>query len=157
MQQQGYKPDRGPHLVAALLCESVLTETDGVKSLIRIIDRIVGTGQGPDAPDAMPPMAWHGILFLAFKADEARGPVPIRITITMPSGLEEPKPVYEGTIHFEGGTRGHNLQAQLRLGLKEAGPYWFNVYVGEYRVARTPLEVIYTVNKGPAQPPRPPA
>ena len=39
--------DQGPYLSAALLCEKVLEEKDGVKSAIRIIDRVTRTVTGP--------------------------------------------------------------------------------------------------------------
>ena len=137
----------GPHLVAALLCEYVLTEGSGVNSLVRLVDRINATGHGPAAPDQMPTVDWRGYLFVAFRSGDARGPVPIKVTLTKPSGLEDPIPVFESTVHFEGGTHGNNVTTRLALQLSEAGPYWFNIYVGGRFVTKTNLEVIWTVTR----------
>ncbi len=138
----------GPYCVAALLCEYVLTEKDNVHSLIRIVDRITVQAIGPGAPDQMPETPLKQTLYLSFKSGEARGPVSIKVTQTEPSGLEKPEPLWEGTIHFEGGTRGHNLIIGMKGKLKQPGPYWFNLYVGDSLAARTPLEVIYTHSRG---------
>ncbi len=40
----------GPYLIAALLCEKVLQEKDGIISVIRMIDRITLTVNALDAP-----------------------------------------------------------------------------------------------------------
>lgn len=40
----------GPYLQAALLCERVMEEKDGVLSVIRIIDRLIHTALGPAGP-----------------------------------------------------------------------------------------------------------
>jgi len=45
----------GPYLQAALLCERVMQEKDGVLSVIRIIDRVIHTAMGPETPDTMGP------------------------------------------------------------------------------------------------------
>lgn len=134
----------GPFCVGALLCERVLTEKDNVHSLIRIVDRIIVQASGPDAPEQMPDTPLGQTLFLSFKSGEARGPVPIKVTLTVPSGIAKGKPLWEGTIHFEGENKGHNLIINLRGILKQPGPYWFNLFVGGRLVVRTPLQVIYT-------------
>lgn len=41
----------GPFLSAALLCEKVLVEQDGIKSAIRIIDRVTHAVLGPTLCD----------------------------------------------------------------------------------------------------------
>ena len=138
----------GPYLVAALICERLLTEKDNVQSLIRIVDRLNVQAAGPDAPEQMPDVPFNYIFFLALKSGAATGPVPVKVTMTLPSGLEHSGPLFEGTVHFEGGTRGHNQVTNLRGTFKHAGPYWFNVYIDEKLITRTPMEVIYTVSRG---------
>lgn len=150
--------DRGPFLQAALFCERILDEKDEVKSIIRIIDRMRVQASGPEAPDRMQPFQRELVTFLNFKSGDARGPVPIRVTLTRPSGLTDGSPVWHGTVHFEGGTRGHSLTLRLRINFQEAGPYWFNVYVEERLATRMPFEVIYTtMNMGSPSPPPPQA
>ena len=45
---------QGPY-VTALLCEKILEEKDGIKTAIRIIDRLTHVRVGPDAPATLPP------------------------------------------------------------------------------------------------------
>lgn len=136
--------ETGPYIQAALFCEHVLDEKDNVKSLIRVIDRLQVQSRGQDAPDIMPEIQRDLIAFLSFKAGDARGPIPIRITVTRPSGLTDSNPVWHGTVHLEGGTRGHNLVLRMRTRFNEPGPYWYNVYVGDRLATRMSFEIIYT-------------
>lgn len=146
-KQQAGVATTGPHLIAALVCERVLIEKDNVMSVIRIIDRINVTAAGPDAPDEMPEVPLNHTLFLSFKSGAARGPVPVKVTMTLPSGIDHSRPLFEGTIHFEGGVKGHNHVTLMQGNLKVPGPYWLNVYVSDDLVTRTPLEVVYTTSK----------
>ena len=139
--------DTGPYLQAALFCEQVLDEKDNVKSVIRIVDRLVVQATGPDAPGQMPEIRHQLVGLLSFKSGEAIGPVPIKVTITSPSGLTSQIPVWHGTVNFEGGTRGYNLTMRIQTLFKNQGPYWFNVYVGDRLATRMPFEVIYTITR----------
>lgn len=147
--------DRGPYLQAALFCERVIDEKDNVKSLIRIIDRLQIQATGLEVPETMPPIERDLVAFLTFKSGEARGQVPIRITLTRPSGLTDAEPIWQGTVHFEGGTRGHNLVIRMRTRFTEPGPYWYSVYVGERLATKMPFEIIYTTMRLRGQPPLP--
>lgn len=86
--------ETGPYLQAALFCERVLDEKDNVKSLIRLVDRLVVQATGPDVPDTMPEITRQVIAFLSFKSGEAVGTVPIKITLKRPSGMTDPNPVW---------------------------------------------------------------
>ncbi len=147
--------ETGPYLQAALFCERVLEEKDDVKSVIRIIDRMRVQASGTGPPQVMPEFQRDLVAFLIFKSGDARGPVSIKITLTRPSGLTDANPVWHGTVHFEGGSRGNNLTLRLRISFRDAGPYWFNVYVEDRLATRMPFEVIYTTlaTTGPAPPP----
>ena len=143
----------GPYIQAALFCELVLDEKDSVKSLIRIIDRITIEARGPDVPSTMPVIQRDLIGVLMFKSGEARGAVSITVTLTRPSGLTDPEPIWQGSPHFEGGTRGNNIILNMRTRFSEPGPYWYNIYVGDRLVTKMPLEIVYTTMKTGAQPP----
>ena len=136
--------ETGPYLQAALFCERVLDEKDNVKSLIRVIDRLQVQSRGPQTPEAMPEVRRDLVAYLSFKSGSAVGPVPMRITLTRPSGLTDSSPLWQATVHFEGGTRGVVQTLRMRVVLREAGPYWFNLYVEDRLVTRMPFEVIYT-------------
>ncbi len=150
------KFETGPYIQAALFCERVLDEKDNVKSLIRVIDRMNVQAVGQAPPEKMPEVERELILVLMFKSGEATGPVPIKLTLTRPSGLVDKDPVWEGTVHFEGGTRGHNLVLRVRTQFKNTGPYWYNVYVGDSLATRIPYEVIYTTMRVSGQAPTQP-
>lgn len=137
-------PEGGPHLVSALICDRVLTEKDNVHSLIRIIDRTTIGTEGPQSQAPMPPFTKRLWMFLAFKADRARGSEMVKVTITRPDGQTDPEPLAEQGLHFEGGTKGANLIVGLEIRFELPGPYWFNIYVEDKLVTRTPYEVIHT-------------
>src|SRR2546426_4711541 len=105
---------RGPFLSAAFLCEKFLVEQEGVKSAIRIFDRTTHTVVGPTPPPQMEPFDSDVVLFLRFKAGQARGPVPLRLTLIRPSG-ESPPPSAQ-QVYFEGeDDRGVDIVANMRI------------------------------------------
>ena len=136
------KRKRGPFLSAAFLCEKVLEEKDGVKSAIRIIDRVTHTAVGPKPPKEMPPFPYDITLFLRFKSGWARGSTDLKIETVKPSG-ESSTPVQQ-TIFFEGEEdRGVDVVGHLRIKLEMTGIYWFHVYLDEEHLTQIPLRVIY--------------
>ena len=132
----------GPHLQAAFLCERVLVERDGVKSVIRIIDRVTHTVVSPDPPQEMEPFDYRLWLFLSFKSGSARGSHDLKVRLVRPSG-ESPAP-FTQTILFEGDDeRGNDVIADLNIRLTDTGLYWFDVRLNDVRVTRIPLRVVY--------------
>lgn len=132
----------GPHLAAALLCERVIEEKDGVKSLMRLVDRIVARAGGPNVPDAMPPLTTNLTLFLSMKAGKKEGRHQIRIKLIHPAGRELPDMI-QG-INFESSeARGIDVRLILNLILDQDGLYWFEVYFDELFMTRVPLRVLY--------------
>ena len=53
--------ERGPYLSIAAFCEQTIDDKSNVLSLIRVVDRMTVTGQGPDVPDEMPLLIWTGL------------------------------------------------------------------------------------------------
>ena len=144
--------ERGPYLITAAFCEQVIEDKSGVLSLIRIVDRMNITAQGPTAPEDMPPATLNWFLALIMKSGDARGSHPIKIEPELPSGMRL-NPI-ELSAHFEGGNRGVNLIARLNMKLEMPGIYWFRIYVGDQFLTQIPVEVIYSRIVTP-QPPRP--
>jgi hypothetical protein len=141
-------PDTGPHLAAALVCERVITEGDGVLSIIRVVDRLIQTATGADPPDAMPPLLVNNLsMVLALKSDQARGRFTVKVWIEAPSGRGQQ--LGEQDINLQPGNSGANLVIGLQLGLEEEGVYWMDVILGgprgqaDERLTRVPLEVVY--------------
>ncbi|MDP6452052.1 MAG: hypothetical protein QF898_01990 [SAR202 cluster bacterium] len=132
----------GPYLQAATICERVLVEQDGVKSVIRMIDRITANAVGPNVPEVMNPLTREIDLLLRFKSGSARGVYSIQIRIQKPSG-ESPEPMTQ-TVNFEGESdRGVDLIAQLVVQFEIPGLYWFDIYLENIRITRIPLRIIY--------------
>ena len=132
----------GPFLNAALLCEKILEEKDGVVSAIRIIDRIIRTSSSPNPPKVMEPFNYTLSLLVKLKSGSVRGVYPIKITLIRPSG-ENPLPI-EIPVNFEGEEdRGVDLIARLETKFEVPGIYWVEIYLKDDFLTRVPLRVIY--------------
>lgn len=134
--------ERGPYVQVAALCERVLTEADGVMSLIRIIDRITHSTQGPDAPENMPEFRYSLFLVIVLKSGSVKGRHEITITPELPSG--ETLPAVSASIMMEGEGRGAQVVTGLNMPFKLEGLHWFNVSFGKKIITRLPLEVRYS-------------
>lgn len=134
--------DKGPHLSTAVLCETVLQESNGVLSLIRIVDRVTQTVVDPNAPEEMPPVVLNFKAVISFKSGEARGSYSVKLRPQDPSGQQLPS--LDTPIHFEGeGDRGQNLIIDFRFRAEMAGLYWVDVLFEDDLITRMPMRVIY--------------
>jgi hypothetical protein len=134
--------ERGPYLSAALLCERVLEEKDGVKSAIRIIDRITRTQIGPNPSMDMEPFDYNVTLLIKFKSGWARGVYPVKIQIAKPSG--ELVPEITNSVLFEGEEdRGIDIVGNIVIKLDQTGIYWIHVYLNDLKITQIPLRVTY--------------
>jgi hypothetical protein len=139
----------GPYLVAALLCEKVLEEKDGVKTLVRVIDRVFQQVLGPEPPSQMPPLTLNLALYVRFRSGKAAGPSRVTVRLVRPSG--ESSELGQLTLYFEeGDAKFVDLVANLHLNLDQPGQWWFEVYLQDQRVAAVPLEVRYLPARVPA-------
>ena len=151
--------ERGPFLSAALLCEKVLVEQDGVKSAIRIVDRVTRTAVGPSPPDEMEPFDYDVTLLLKLKSGSARGVFPIEVRLLKPSG-ESPTPLRQNVL-FEGEEdRGVDIVGNIKIRFDQSGIYWFAIYLGGNCLTQIPFRVIYIPQvmqiRGPREGPPPP-
>lgn len=131
----------GPYLCAAVFCEKVLTESDGVKSLVRIIDRFTISAEQPDMPESNIELT----ICIFLKAGDFRGPADICIEPVSPSGHKYPR--LSLNVNFEGDNdRGIGLTVGSRTTFKEAGLYWFDVSLDKQLLTRMPLRLVYQRN-----------
>lgn len=144
----------GPYLTMAVLCEKVIESKDGPLSVIRIIDRMT-VSPGPDSPEMMPPAAAYLVAALAFKSGTYNGKMPISLTMSTPSKLNEESHLASYRALFEGNERGVNLVFNLNLVFREEGLYWFTVKLEERVMTRIPLRVIYQRVQIGSLPPNP--
>lgn len=140
----------GPYLQAALICEKVLQEQDGVLSVIRVVDRHTATVLGPEVPADMPPVAVNATVLVILKQGDAIGRYAIKLRPEAPSGQQ--LPTLEVPVQFvEGaGEQGVNIVIPMNLQLQEEGLYWFDVIWSDPRggaeeglLTRVPLRVMY--------------
>jgi hypothetical protein len=149
----------GPYLTAALLCEKVLVEQDGVKSAIRIVDRVMRQVVGPNPPARMEPFEHELFFLISFKSGRARGTSQLKVQLIRPS-LETGTAI-SCPLLFEGeDDRGTEMIIQTRIKIEQPGLYWFYVYLDDYLITKIPLRVVYMpqaiqTQTGPA--PLPPA
>lgn len=134
--------DQGPYLQAALLCEKVLVERDGVKSAIRIVDRVTQTVIHPNPPSEMAPFDHTLFLLIKMKAGRARGVHSIKIELAKPSGEKTP-PIIQNVL-FEGEEdRGIDLVSTMNFRFSQTGIYWIHIYLGDRKLTQIPFRVIY--------------
>src|SRR5947209_6629337 len=132
----------GPYLTAALIAEKLLAESDGVTSIVRIVDRIAVQAEGLAELEKSQDnrMALPLTLVIAFRAGGFRGKSAALILQEGPSGQSEP--MGASPIDFDGSPDGgFNLKAPLTLKWEGAGRYWYNVYLDNKFVSRVPLTV----------------
>lgn len=133
--------ENGPYLNAALICEKMLRETDGVLSPIRIIDRYTlnVVTQGAEPTD-IPRPTFSFCLFVSFRGGAAQGTHLLTIRIERPDGLR--RDMASSSLYFEPGERGTNLVAELTVTFEIDGLYWFEVFLADQFVTKLPLRIL---------------
>ena len=79
--------NKGPYLVAAILCEKILQEQDGTISIIRMVDRLAITVSALGSPETMPPTPITLQALISLKSGSAKGRETIVVRTETPSGL----------------------------------------------------------------------
>lgn len=143
--------EQGPYVQMALLCERVLHETDGVSSIIRIVDVINHQERGPNPPEEMPLVHYPLTLVISLRSGRAKGRHEITVTPEQPSG-ETISPIAV-SINLEGEGKGVNIVSRIDIPYKFEGLYWFNIRFDRELITRIPLEVRYSrMMTGPGTP-----
>ena len=134
------KSRKGPFVGLAVLCEKVLTEPDGVTSLIRIIDTVNVQIQPGVSKESVRPTIPLCVVVM-FKSGAVRSKANVRIVLNDLAGnkiQEISKP-----LKFGGGERGVRLVANVSWGFPDEGLYWTDVYVDDDLMTRIPVRVNY--------------
>ena len=141
------KPEYGPYLNAALLCEKVLQEKDGVNTAIRIIDQLNITAAGPGVPQQIVPSVVKFTILLVIKTGEMPGPCTIEIIVKKPDLTEAAK--IARTVNLESPAyRGMNLKIETQLQVDQVGLWWFEIFIRGIKRTRVPLNVVYLAQRG---------
>ncbi len=128
---------RGPYLIAAVICERVLQERDGVPSIIRIVDRITFHGP-PEQRDAIV-TGLH--LFLAFRGSRAGAVHSVRIAPINADGVELSHDREPISVKVAEGLDGANLAFVLASPFPGPGQYFFEVSIDGELLTRIPLAI----------------
>lgn len=131
----------GPHLVAALICERVMVEQDGVKTAFRIVDRITHTKIGPNPPEKMPPFNATLAMLVKLKSGDYRGSRDLVIRLSKPDGVML-TPVSQ-RVQFEGSDQGIDFMGNVQLRFEQEGIYWFDIFLDDELLTRTPVRIFY--------------
>jgi hypothetical protein len=128
----------GPYLQTAVFCDRVLRETDGVYSLIRIVDRWTVAG----TTEQMTTTLIQTNLVIIMKSGICRGAAKIQVIPTSPSGQEMAS--VQLPVNFEGDDdRGIAIALPLGFPVQEPGLYWFDIQISGQSLTRVPLRVLY--------------
>jgi hypothetical protein len=140
----------GPHIAAAMLCDRVLQEKDGVLSLIRMVDRFVRPRPTPQ----IPPQPIQVNLVISLKAGGVTtGSYKIKLRVFKPN-TTAPAAEMEPEAFFEGGEdRGVNIVVPFLMLAEEDGVYWIDVLFENQLLTKIPFRVILVAN--PTQPSKP--
>jgi hypothetical protein len=132
----------GPYINAALLCEKVLQERDGVLSFIRVVDRftLMTVSAGATLPEPLPAPTVTFNIAIVLKSGLYKGTAPIKFVVHSPAQQK----IGESTIDvfFEGDDRGVNLVSPQQMQIAEDGIYWIDVFCADALLTRVPFRVI---------------
>jgi hypothetical protein len=131
----------GPYLNAALLCEHIIDERDGVKSVFRIVDRITQSVAGEDVPDRMPPFDYRLAMLIRLKPGETTGKYEVKVELVKPDKTRAP--AFVATVNLEAG--GKDIKINLGMNVEQEGTYWFEIYLSGILLTKIPLQVLYLI------------
>lgn len=142
---------QGPY-ITALLCERVLEEKDGIKTAIRIIDRVTHVRVGPDAPSTLEPFDYQLSLLIKLTSGATRGLYSVAVHLVKPSG--ESKEVVRQAVNFEGDDdRVGDIVGQMKMRIEMTGVYWFEIFLDDRGrtelLTRLPFRVVYLPQMSP--------
>jgi hypothetical protein len=159
----------GPYLSAAVLCEHVLLEKDGINSIVRMYDKLtVSTmpveGSPRGAKEALDKAFAKGAifqlpltLFVGFKSGNFKGQKVLSFQIIDPNGnpIKAHGPelsVPDLNLVFRGDEAGANAHVNIRFSVKKSGLYWIDLFLDEGWVTSVPLRVNIEYGAGGEQP-----
>jgi hypothetical protein len=127
-----------PQLAVAVFCERAIADSDGVYTVIRIVDQL--KLQGPVIPPAGTMIAIPIAMLIGFKAGTVKGKLPVSLTQVDPNGSRTSLPSRE--MKFNGEMTGSFLYAE-RMGIKYGGNgvYWFEFRLNNKLYVKLPLLV----------------
>jgi hypothetical protein len=135
----------GPFIAAAVFCNSITEDSDGVLSANRIIDEIQAAVR-PDAPADFPSkkmpidLTLFGLISIR-RGDASSGKHKLRLVMEQPDGKtsELSKQDVEMPPHPNGAV---NVRVKMALKLFSAGTFWIDVILDGKRLTRMVLNLV---------------
>lgn len=125
-----------PLIQVACVCEKVLTETDNVSSLIRIVDTYYLTVPAGRKPE-------DGVVeltaFIALKSGDVIGEHEVGLRLVPPDSSD--RQAQRWPVVFNGGEHGANLKIAFVIPRTVPGLYWLDVLWGEEVLTRIPFKL----------------
>lgn len=131
----------GPYVQAAFFCQNVIQETNGLLSIVQIIDGITNFVVGPKPDGASPPFQFQAKLVILLKSGPLRGEREIRVVQEAPDGT--PQAIASIRVPFGGDDEGVNYISNFTGTYHVEGLYWYNIYVEDELATAIPFSVNY--------------
>ncbi len=138
-----------PYVIAALLCEKVLQESNGTVSIIRVADRLGYSVAG--MPEGMKPITQLSGL-ISLKSGPVTGDHTLKIIGENPVGVRQE--LFTFPLHLMGKDHGQNIILNIAFGIEQDGLHWFDVVFDDEVLTRIPL--IVAKESGPILTPQKP-
>lgn len=133
----------GPFLSAAIFCDGIAEDIDGILSISRIVDSVnlvIGPPAPPDMPSKEHPVTINPTMLLSFRTGNSPGTHMLKLIVNQPNGKRGELLSQEVNLS-EPSHGGLNLKARAKLTLFTSGVYWIDVYLDGKRFTRMPLNV----------------
>jgi|SRR2546428_10834275 len=128
-----------PLVQVATICENVLTESDRVASIIRVVDTVYLT-----APDGLPAGIEPVVqlkAFISLKSGDVTGEYDIDVVLRSPSGKKAGLP-QRWHVSFLGNEAGANATLNFTMPVTEWGLYWYDVIWEGEVLTSIPLKLV---------------
>jgi hypothetical protein len=140
----------GPYLNMAVFSERTIQETDGVLTLVRVVDKITARPPaGAEPQPQMPSFMAQLYLTVILKAGRARGDYLLTVRPVDPTGAQLPDSPNPVTFTDADDGAGANVIINVNLGVHHEGLYWFNILLNDQLLTRVPLRIEYQPLQGP--------
>jgi hypothetical protein len=128
-----------PFVQAAVFCEQVVIDADGVANAMRIVDTYYVNEVPPNAPPGMiRGIEVQGLISL--KSGDVVGPRTIMLIAEDPLGdRREVSPAGGWQVSFKGGAHGVSIKLDFGLPVNQFGVCWFDLLADGELITRMPL------------------
>ncbi|MHB1756474.1 MAG: DUF6941 family protein [Leptospirillum sp.] len=125
------------YLAAAFICERILEEKDGIKTAVRILDKI----RGIDTETIFAAFT----LFIKLRCIDKTGSFKVSFRLHSPDGSEEDIPAMQMIGVLSPGNKSLDFIVDTGYSFNEAGLYWFFVFLNDEPLTEIPLEIVFQV------------